>query len=334
MKSFPTFDPPPLLRNGHVQTILANFTQGRKYPYLAVRHEVELDDADTVVLHDDRPANWQPNSPTALLVHGLAGCYSSGYMIRTAGKLNDVGIRVFRMDMRSCGAGEEMSRRPYHPGISQDVRRVLQYIARLCPLSRLGVVGFSVGGNITLKMLGEKPFGLPPLLDRAVVINPPINMPLCMERMKKRTTRIYDRHLVKLLYRQFKRSKELVEHAPYVTDTGPPRGLREFDSIYASVAWGFESVDHFYEEASSLPYLKNIRVPTLLIASRDDPMVPVQMFDSLQPPETLALEITQHGGHLGFISRSGIDADRRWMDWRIVDWMQADFQVAAVAVEA
>lgn len=323
VKNFPAFKSPLFLRNGHVQTIVASYLKGRCFPNIALCRRLILDDGDPIVLHDDKPKDWHPTDPTALLVHGLAGSHSSGYMNRVAGKLQQAGVRVFRMDMRACGAGEGMSRRPYHPGISKDLGHALDHVVDLCPLSPISLVGFSIGGNIVLKLLGENADNIPHQVDRAVVINPTIDLPACMKRFKTLPVKLYDRHLVKHLYRQFHRSKKLVKHAPHVTTARPPRKLREFDKLYTSKVWGFETVDHFYEDASALPTIENIRIPSLVISSRDDPIVPVEMFESFTPPPSMNLHITDHGGHLGFIGRPGVDPDQRWMDWRIVDWVQA-----------
>lgn len=330
---FPRFEPHSLLKGGHAQTIVASVMRGRRFPYRAKRRRIVLDDGDTVVLHDELPANWTPMSPSVLLVHGLAGNHSSGYMTRVAGKLVEAGVRAFRMDLRACGAGEGESRLPYHAGITQDVLRAVEHVSQLCPVSPLTLAGFSIGGNITLKLLGEHADNLPPQLSRAVVVNPPIDLTVCLKNLAAGSGRFYDRHLAKHLYRQFRRSELLIANAPHVAEAGRPRGMREFDTMYASTIWGFDNVDAYYAEASALPDLANIRVPSLVIASRDDPLVPIASFDALAPHDSLHLHITETGGHLGFIGRAGIDADRRWMDWRIIDWVQVD-ETAAAAIAA
>ncbi len=327
---FPTFQPAALLRNGHAQTIFANLSRGPQDLGNARQHRIVLDDGDIIVLHENRPSNWLPTAPTALLVHGLAGCSNSGYMTRIAAKLNGAGVRAIRMDMRGCGAGEGLARLPYHPGISQDVRAALDELARQFPASPISLVGFSIGGNIILKLLGESPSQLPSQLDRAVAVNPPIDLPRCLKGMTTFPKRFYNRHFVGMLYKQLMRSDLLVKQAPQVNHIPPPRSLREFDTLYTADVWGFQSVDKFYEENSALSRMADIRTPTLVIASRDDPLVPPETFDSLELPSSVSLRISDHGGHLGFIGRNGIDPDRRWMDWRIIDWVLADQPAAGV----
>lgn len=333
IERMPRFEPHALLKGGHAQTIAASFFRGRQFPYRAVKRRIVLDDGDLIVLHDDCPENWNPVSPTVLLIHGLAGDHTSNYMTRIAGKLNEAGVRAIRMDLRACGAGEGASRLPYTPGISEDLKQVVEHVANLCPVSPLILAGFSIGGNIALKLLGENADALPPQLSRAVVVNPPIDLRTCLANMQKFSGRIYDRHLVKHVFQQFHRSDLLKSHAPHVATAKQPRGMREFDSLYASPAWGYGSVDEYYEAASALPNIHRIRVPVLLIASYDDPIVPVATFESLDIPDSMAIHLTHGGGHLGFIGKAGIDPDRRWMDWRVIDYVLSDqpaqLQIAA-----
>jgi uncharacterized protein len=320
---FPRFTPHRLLRSGHLQTVAATLWQGRPYPHRAKLHPLELDYGDTTFLHDDRPAGWDRGGPAALLVHGLGGCARSSYMTRAAGRLNEAGVRTFRLDFRACGRGEGRSRLPYHAGCSEDALLALERVAAICPASPLSVVGFSIGGNVALKMLGEMHDELPAALERAVVISPPIDLNECVGRLSGIPARYYDRHLVKLLYRQLRRSNLLVERAPHVAHATRPLTQKAFDELYTARVWGFDNVEDFYAATSSLPHIGSIRTPTLVIASRDDPLVPVEMFERLEVPAALALHLTDHGGHLGFIGRAGTDPDRRWMDWRLVDWLTA-----------
>ncbi|MBI2477737.1 MAG: alpha/beta fold hydrolase [Planctomycetia bacterium] len=331
MDRFPAFEPHSLLCSGHLQTIGGNFFRDQRRPYRARKHPVLLPDDDVLMLHDDRPEGWQPTSPSAILLHGLTGSHQSTYMVQAARRLNEAGVRTFRMDMRACGAGEGLARMPYHAGISQDLRSALERVAQLCPLSPINVVGFSVGGNVALKLAGEAAGQLPPQVSRLVAINPPIDLALCVERFSTGTSRLYDRYIASHHYRHLLRSAALVEQAPHVANGFRPRGQRDFDSWYTAAAWGFESVEAFYADTSSRRVISDVRIPTLLIASRDDPLVPVELFENLEVPTSIRLHLTDHGGHLGFIGRSGIDPDRRWMDWRIVDYLTAGRSTSAAA---
>lgn len=320
---FPEFEPHPLLRGGHLQTIAGNWLQGKKRPYRAVRHTVTLEDGDAVVLHDDCPPDWKPAAGAVLMVHGLAGCHESGYMMRIAGKLNESGIRSFRMDLRRCGAGFRLAKFPYHAGRSHDALAALRFIAQLCPGAPTMLAGFSLGGNIALKLLGESADELPAQLICGMAVNPSLDLNACINWIDRAGARIYDRHFVALLYQQVEELRRVDADSKHADFARKPRGIREFDEVYTAPVCGFGTAANYYASSSAAQFVPKIRVPTLILSSRDDPLVPVGPFESLERPANVALHLTEFGGHLGYIGRGGVDRDRRWMDWRVIDWFRA-----------
>ena len=318
----PPFVPHRFLSGGHAQTIVATYLPGELAPYQATRHAVPVSDGDQIVLHDDRPAVWRPEDRTAMLIHGLGGCHQSSYMIRVAAKLVDRGVRVFRMDMRGCGAGVPLARLPMHSGRSEDAAAALEHVAQVCLDSPTTLVGFSLGGNVALKLLGELGDTACGNLDHAVVVCPPIDLDYCAQRISSRENRVYDRHFVKSLIARHRERLRRVPWAKAVYVPRAPRTLREFDEFLTAPINGFASAADYYERSSSGPLLKAIRRPTRLLVSRDDPVIPVDQFDCLPSNSALRLTVTERGGHLGFIGRRGVDADRRWMDWRVVEWVE------------
>ncbi|HVX63385.1 MAG TPA: alpha/beta fold hydrolase [Pirellulales bacterium] len=323
----PPFRQHPLFPGGHAQTLAGVFLPGRNYLYGAAQHRVRLSDGDEIVLHDDCPDEWRPGMRTALLIHGLAGCHLSSYMQRVAAKLAALGLRVFRMDLRGCGAGFGLARLPYHSGRSEDAAAALEEIAQRCPASSTTLVGFSLGGNITLKLLGELGEQTCGGLDSAVAICPPIDLQAAIERIALPLNRLYDRHFIKLLLQQARERQRVLPDAPPVNFARPPRGLWEFDDGYTAPVSGFGDAANYYRQASSARLIPNIRRPTLVIASRDDPLVPWRPFLGVETPDCVQVEITERGGHLGYVARAGADPDRRWLDWRIVEWI-AEFEAA------
>lgn len=318
---FPRFRAHPLLRGGHLQTLGGLYLPGKLRAYRAARHSIVLDDQDTIVVHDDRPPGWKERDGAALLLHGLAGCHLSPYMIRVAGKLNDIGLRTFRMDHRGCGAGSKLARLPYHAGRSDDARRVLGWIASQCPNSPLSLIGFSLSGNIVLKTVGENPGDVPKNLKTAVAVNPPVDLSRCVHSLERPACRPYDRHFVKLLHQQVRQRQQTFPDAPTAEYHDRPATLFLFDDQYTALVSGFDSAEDYYARCSSTAWLSRIQIPTLILAARDDPLIPVSVFESLQPSRTTRLHIAESGGHLGYVGRRGVDRDRRWMDWRIVDWI-------------
>jgi predicted alpha/beta-fold hydrolase len=320
-KVFPPFQPHPLLKSGHAQTLAANYLHGAPRVRTAQRdHRVRLEDGDHVVLHDDRPAGWQPGDPTAVLLHGLAGCHQSSYLVRAVRKLNAENIRTFRMDYRTCGAGRELAIRPYHAGQSDDVLAALRFVANLCPGSPLNLVGYSMGGNVALKTVGEDPSALPKEMSRVAVVNPAIDLEVCCSFLTGPMQRLYDRHFARHLTRHVTGHAAFADGSRHLLDA-PVLRIRDFDERFTVPHWGFETVEDYYRRASSAQFIKQIEIPTLILHSRDDPLIPGNLFDSMERSDAVALHLADHGGHLGFIGVRGVDPDRRWMDWRIVDWL-------------
>jgi uncharacterized protein len=315
------FEPHPLLFGGHAQTLAGAYLPGRIYRYRAWQHRVTLDDGDQLVLHDDCPAAWRDGDPTVMLIHGLGGTYRSGYMQRLAGRFRDHGVRAFRLDLRGAGAGEWLARLPYHGGRSDDAAAALQFIARICPASPTTLVGFSLGGNIALKLLGEVGTGACGNLVAGIAVSPPVELVTCCHRMLERDNRMYDRRFVEVLLRQHRRRLRLVPDTPPMPFKVKPKTLLELDDCFTGPINGFGDAATYYRECSSARFVPGIRKPTLILTAADDPIIPAEMFNRLHLPQSVELHIAPGGGHLGFISRRGRDPDRRWLDWRVVEWV-------------
>jgi predicted alpha/beta-fold hydrolase len=134
---------------------------------------------------------------------------------------------------------------------------------------------------------------------------------------------LHGKHFTKLLCQQLRDQPRLLADSALERPSRLPRTLREFDELFTAPKSGFASADEYYTRSSASQFVPRIRVPTLILASRDDPLVPLAPFESLDLSPAVTLHIADSGGHLGYIARGGIDPDRRWMDWRVVDWMTA-----------
>lgn len=331
-----------------MQTIIGSYLPWRRVPYRAMQRQVKLDDGDAIVLHDDCPlvseraphpneseieagspvpphsgtSRWQAGDPTVVLVHGLGGCHQSNYMQRCAAKLLAKGVRVFRMDLRGCGAGISLARRPVHAGRSEDVAAALASVIDVCPDSPVHLVGFSMGANMVLKLAGELGPQAPVSLASVMAVAPPIDLIECSQNMLRGANRLYNRRFVLNLVRHISRQKlDLWEH--FQQRSLRPRFLQDFDDQVTAPLSGFASAEDYYARAGAVRVLKDIVVPALIIAAANDPIVPVGPFEKASYSPTTQLTITPCGGHLGFVAATGIDPDRRWLDWRVVDWVMS-----------
>lgn len=316
----PAFRPHPLVRGGHLQTIVGNFLPSRVVCRSQVRH-VLLPDGDAIALHEDSGAGETAYRDVVVLVHGLGGCHQSTYMMRCSTKLQAQGFRVFRMDLRGCGAGMSLARRPLHAGRSEDAEAVLAQVHELCPSSPIHLVGFSMGGNIVLKLAGELAGNAPPHLASVLAVSPPIDLAQCSESIQRGFSRVYDRRFVRSLVKHVEERDAILPDALTRPLQPRPRQLKAFDSLFTAPLAGFADVDDYYARASSRSGLKQITVPTLIIAAKSDPIVPAAAFEAASYSGSTQVLMTSCGGHLGFISARGDDADCRWIDWRIVDWV-------------
>jgi hypothetical protein len=321
---FPHFRPPLWIKSGHAQTIIGAYLP-TSYNATAqpVRHVVRLDDGDHILCHDDRPEGWLPGNRVAVLVHGLCGSSTSGYMVRVAAKLNARGVRTFRKTLRGFGDGVPYARRACHAGQTGDVSAVIERAVDLCPGSPITLIGFSLGANMVLKLLGELGDLGPTAIDSAIAAAPPIDLIHCCRHLRTGLNRLYDWSFVRSLHSLVQQRRRCVPDLYDLPLRTLPRRLREFDDLYTAPLIGCEGVTDYYTKASAAPYLEHIRRPTLIVTAADDPIIPIEMFSNYSMAPQVELCITRHGGHLGWVGVSGIDPDRRWLDWRIVDWTLA-----------
>jgi predicted alpha/beta-fold hydrolase len=312
-----SFRPLPLLGNPHVQTILGNLLTGVPRMSRGTRRIVPLPDGDRIVLHETSPRLASTVAPVALLVHGLGGSHQSAYMARLTNRLNRLGWRVVRMDLRGAGAGIRFAHRFYCAACSDDVRAVVEHLTSAFPDTPLAVVGFSLGGNIVLKFAGEIAERPIPSVRAIATLAPPIDLLRCSELMA--CYPFYDRFYVGHLVTQ------VTQHQLYFPDlpqiTFPRRmNLRMFDDLYTAPRWGYLNALDYYRRASAMPLIPAIRVPTFILTARDDPFVAVESFEALIAPSNVEVHIATVGGHMGFLGADGIGGIR-WAETQMIDWL-------------
>lgn len=293
-----------------------------------VSHVVDTTGGDQLVLHENRPPAGTARRRDVLLVHGIGGSHHSPYIRRAAGLLGQAGYRTWRLDQRGCGAGAQLARHHYHAGRTEDLQAAIAHIllesgaAGQSPVP-LTVVGFSLGGNVLLKWLGESDDQTLGPVDSAIAVTPPVNLLHGVHCLEQGLGRIYDRFFAHVLRRKIVERRRL---RPDIHDTGIhpiPRKLYQIDDQFTAPLAGFDSAETYYRECSALPWLPRIRTETLIIADRDDPVVPADTFAQCRFPDCLQLLLTRGGGHIGYRAVRSIDGDGNWLDWRILDWINS-----------
>jgi len=312
------FRPLPLLGNPHVQTVLGSLL-GKNFRGASRPHPLPLPDGDHLVLHDSIPSDWQPGGPIALLIHGLSGSHRSSYIQRLTRRLLPLGLRVVRVDLRGAGHGARLARLPYHAGCSDDLRIACAEIQRWSPTSPLVVVGFSLGGNVTLKLAGESASEPVANLAAAAAVGPPIDLYKCVQLLLQPRNRFYERHFLSELLTAVRLRERYFRDMPRAQF---PRQmtLQLFDELYTAPRCGFAGALDYYERASSVSLIPKIQVPTLILTARDDPFICVDPFETLAPMPNVELHILERGGHLGFLGWDGAGSIY-WGERRVVEWI-------------
>ena len=324
------FVPPFLLRNPHLMTIAAAFWW-RRFPSLPAPaprlFEVE---PGTRILAE---CHWQPEPrahATMLIVHGLEGSSRSGYMLGTAEKAFRAGFNVLRMNQRNCGGTEELTPSLYNSGLSGDVHAVIAELAQKDGLQQMFAVGFSMGGNLVLKMAGECGSAPPPELRAVVAVSPSLDLAACADAVGLPHNFLYQRHFVNRLIKRMRHKARLFPGRFPLDGLRRVRSVREFDDAITARFCGFRDADDYYARSSARQLLAAIRVPTLIVTAQDDPMIPFESFrdPALTTNPQIQLEAPLHGGHCGFVARSGT-GERFWVEARIVEFCRAHLDSAA-----
>jgi predicted alpha/beta-fold hydrolase len=318
----PQFEPHPWLPGGHSQTIVARYLGGERKPMASTAHEVELPDGDRLLVLETVPPGWASPRPTAVLVHGLAGSADGSYLVRVGQRLVRLGIRVVRVNLRGAGAGFGLARGIYHAGRSDDLREVVQWLEARTPGSPVGLIGFSLGANLVLKLASEVAALPVRSLDCVLAANPPIDLAASAQLIQRPENRLYDWNFVRWLRTTVRR---LHQRFP---DLGPPmldevKTLYDFDDRYTAPRNGFGTAAEYYRRCSLTTALARIQVPGLIVQAMDDPFVPFEPLRQAERPDHFQVELVRHGGHLGYLSRHRWQGDRRWLDARFVTWLQS-----------
>lgn len=309
---------PFYLFNGHLQTIIPGlFRRVRNLPYR--RERIDIPDGDFLDL------DWseQSNAALAIISHGLEGSADRPYVKGMVRALNNAGIDALAWNYRTCGGESNKVLRSYHMGATDDLQLVINRVLQLNKYADIYLVGFSAGGNITLKYLGENPALIPPQIKKAAVFSVPCDLKSCSETISKPANRIYLNRFLKSL-----RGKLALKAKDFPDDLDLKnyeklKSFPEFDDRFTAPMHGFKNAEDYYARCSSKQFLKYITIPTLIVNALNDPFLSAACFPVAEADanKNIWLELPTAGGHVGFTE--SFFADQYYSEKRAVEFLKA-----------
>jgi predicted alpha/beta-fold hydrolase len=309
---YPKFKPRRWLTNAHLQTIVGNFLPRTNSLPAPVQQLVEVTPAhghqiSTQILCE---CHWQPEEtrasrPTIIILHGLEGSSHSQYVIGNANKLWREGCNVIRMNMRNCGGTEKLTPTLYHSGLSGDIAAVMHFFIASQRLESISLLGYSMGGNLVLKLAGNLGATPPPQLRCVVGVSPAVDLAASADALHETANRIYEHKFLRALLKRFRRKSMLFPRAFDPQMAGGITSLRDFDDRITALYCGFQSADDYYHRASAARVLDRVTIPTLILHATDDPFV--RLIPStrkiIAANSHITLLETGHGGHCAFLAK-------------------------------
>jgi predicted alpha/beta-fold hydrolase len=329
------FVPRPALKGGQAMTLYA-WANPRYFPRLppsTIRY-FDVDTSARVLAH----CHWHERRwehPTLIALHGLNASSDAHYMRGVATKAFARGMNVVRLNQRNCGNTERLSAGLFHSGLTADARHVIDELTYIDGLSAIAVVGYSLGGNLALKLAGEYGDHAPAALRAVGAVSPILEIGECVRALERPANILFQWNFVRDLKRRMCRKDR---YWPGKFDLGKLasiRTVREFDEAYTAPHFGFKDADDYYDRASAMRVVDRIRIPALIITAEDDPFVPPEPFrdPKVTSNPNITLSLCRHGGHCGFVGPASGEDDGYWAENRLVEFAARHTQRSAKAAE-
>ena len=270
--------------------------------------------------------HWQPRPwecTTLVALHGLNGSSTAHYMRGLAAKAFARGMNVVRLNQRNCGDTEHLAEGLFHSGLTADAAHVVHELAAVDGLRAIGVAGYSLGGNLALKLAGEYGPHPPASLVAVAAVSPIIEIGECTRALERPSNAIYQWNFVRDLKRRMRRKDAFRPGAFDLRKLASTRTVRQFDETYTAPYFGFRDAEDYYHRASAMRVVDRITVPALIITAEDDPFVPSQPFrdPKVTGNRHIDLRLVPHGGHCGFVGTRTATDDGYWAEAQIVNFV-------------
>ena len=264
------------------------------------RERIDIDDGDFLDLDWCRVGSRR----LVIISHGLEGHSRRPYVLGMAKAVVDNGWDALAWNFRSCGGSMNRNLRFYHSGATEDLHRVIDYAAESGNYDEVALVGFSMGGNLSLVYLGKESPKPNPIVKKSVVYSVPCDLSASAEQLTKPQNTIYMKRFLKDLKMKMQEKKKSFPHEVDLTGYDEIKNFRQFDDRYTAPIHGFKDADHYWAQCSSRRYIRNIKVPTLIVNAKDDPFLSEACYphDEVDANKNVKLETPATGGHVGFVS--------------------------------
>lgn len=302
-------------KNPHAQTLLGSSLLFPKI-FLSKTQLVTLKDGDKIALEISKPSRWREDQTIVLLMPGTVGSHKSPYMIRIAKKIFDQNILVVRLNFRGIATAFGLAKKVSHGGASEDVEEALLALKKDYPKVRIIVIGFSLSGNMLLKLAGEK--DISNLVNKAIAICPPLNLAISSQKLEEKQNRIYQQAIVSTIIGIVNSPLSNFSYKP-LEPIASCKTLRQVDELFTSLSSGFENAMDYYNKASALKLVPLITSSCQLLFAQDDPLVDCSEIQKMKIPACVDVIITRNGGHMGFVQNSL--SNPFWMDQMILHWV-------------
>jgi len=313
------FRPFPLLNHQFLQTTIGSFISFHKEPP-SKTHLIELPDQDKIALEITTPKDWKIGDLIVVMVHGLCGSHKSSYMVRMAKRLSKMKVKAVRMNLRGCGSGRGHAKKIYLSESSEDILQVLKKLKAEHPNSPIILIGFSLGGNISLKLAGELQEKAKDFIEEIIAISPPINLEKSAILLGRPENRFYEKYLVDILVKDVHFRHSYFPDLPKVM-ISKEISMFEFDEVYLAPFAGFLSVREYYFACSSISLISQIRIPCKILFALDDPIIEATQLDNVILPPNILVYKSTGGGHMGFLSTPNKTTGVRWLDGILLSWI-------------
>lgn len=313
-----SYNPPKYLRSGHVQTIFPSAFRRHILKVKYSRERIPTPDEDFLDL------DWSTMGSKKLIVivHGIDGHSERPYVQGMVSIFNENGVDVCALNSRGCSG--EVNRKPrlYHGGATEDIQCLIEYLQQNKRYQSICFVAFSLGGNLTLKFLGEQHKRPPKIIKAAVIFSVPLDLAACAPLFERVANKIYFKSMMRGVLEKMEAKRSQLEGIIDFDKLKKARNFKEFDDATTAPLYGFENAEDYWAKASSLPYLSQIRVPTLLIQAQDDPILSSSCYPNhiAAASDYLYLECPEYGGHVGFMGRS--DDGHYWSEHRAWEFLK------------